>query len=123
MATCTHDGCGKTILARGLCAGHYRRARVARMAGQRCRAPGCESAPNARGLCHRHYQADAKGSSIETALARLLAGGQQEPETPLPVRLSPEAHARLNALAEASGELPTRTARRLLIDALASKKT
>lgn len=123
MATCNQPGCAGKILARGLCAAHYRRARAERMAGQRCRAPGCESAPHARGLCHRHYQADAKGGSVEQALARLLAGPQQEPEAVVPVRLSPEAHARLRALAEANAEMPTRTARRLLLDVLTSKKT
>ena len=124
MATCNQPGCAGKILARGLCAAHYRRARAERMAGQRCRATGCTTPPHARGLCQRHYLADTQGGSIEHALARLLDGPQTSaPEAALSVRLAPEAHARLRALAEANGEMPTRTARRLLLDALTSKKT
>lgn len=62
--TCTIDGCGKKVLARGWCSGHYQRwqAHGDPMGSEPprskiiCSEEGCNSNADARGLCGRHYQ-------------------------------------------------------------------
>lgn len=119
-ATCSTRGCGKPVLARGLCRVHYAQER--RQKAAPCRVTGCTAPTLARRLCSRHYQAESRSGGA-SALDRLLIAASALPEAELKVRVSPEANARLEALAGASGELPSRTARRLLMDALTTKKT
>lgn len=58
---CTIPGCGKKLLARGLCEPHYRKElrggmprKKQRYTGE-CSADGCTEPDHARGLCSTHY--------------------------------------------------------------------
>lgn len=65
--TCTIEGCGKTLLARGWCSMHYRRWRKTgdpgaaessfyRKPGLQCSVDGCEKEAATRRMCPMHYQ-------------------------------------------------------------------
>lgn len=118
MVTCTSPNCIKPILSRGLCSAHYTQARKARMAKAPCSFRGCSEPTHARGLCQKHYRASTQ-DSVTRELDRVLAPAKtRAPEEILTIRISSEALARLQALAQVEGVLPTRVARRLLMDAL-----
>lgn len=50
---CYSHGCGRPVLARGLCPQHYQAWRWRH--GKPCSVPGCSSTVIARSLCPRHY--------------------------------------------------------------------
>lgn len=65
--SCSVDGCGRDVRARGLCGGHYQRLRktgsvgdgVIRAHGRQdstCSVDGCSAGARARGLCSAHYR-------------------------------------------------------------------
>lgn len=64
-ATCSIEGCGRAMHARGLCGAHYQRnlrglpldtpLRPAPGAREGCSVEGCERPHNAHGLCKKHY--------------------------------------------------------------------
>lgn len=52
--TCSEAGCGRSVLAKGLCSLHYDRARRANPA-RKCSMGGCDKQVHGHGLCMNHY--------------------------------------------------------------------
>ena len=71
MKVCSFDGCGKKVLARGLCSSHYRMNLAgeplrpimppARSQWKKCTVSGCKAYAKAHGLCLKHYQHTRRG--------------------------------------------------------------
>lgn len=71
----------------------------------RCSAPGCrrEARYVAAQLCSGHYARRRRGVPLEGAIARPGRPPRPKPLVIVPVRLTPDALARLDELATASG--------------------
>lgn len=88
VKTCQIEGCGKHVLARGLCAAHYGRMR--RHGDPRagstqpstadpdrpavCIIPGCEKPNTSLGYCATHYQRHREGRDLDTPVVERLQG-------------------------------------------------
>lgn len=78
-ATCTIEGCGKKMLARGWCSMHYRRWRVTgdpgpaessfyRAPGVLCSVEGCEKEAATLRMCPMHYQRQRTRGDVGSAV-------------------------------------------------------
>ncbi len=72
---CTVPDCGKTLVARGVCAMHYRRMREGRPLDAPIRTPrigcnvgGCERKHHSKGMCAVHYRRSARGTGLEAPI-------------------------------------------------------
>lgn len=80
--TCSVEGCGKTVQAKGLCTKHYGRMRrngttntvYRRTDIHTCTVPGCTRPIEGRGLCLMHYSRARRGSEVRD-VAEQVAGG------------------------------------------------
>lgn len=80
---CTIDGCGKKVVAKGMCAMHYKRERrhgspqIAlrnRHTPAACSIDGCEKRVHAQGLCDMHYRRHMRGTEQADQPGRLAGG-------------------------------------------------
>lgn len=74
MTICSVSDCGRPVLSRGLCQGHYKRWRDGRpidgplrrrIPGSRCTIDGCERKHTARGMCQLHLSREAYGTPLD----------------------------------------------------------
>lgn len=87
---CNVDGCGRKVIALGLCSAHYERSRKygdplgggpmrppiseQRPLGSPCKVAGCHgvtSKGSANGMCCAHYQRARKGTDLSSPVMRL----------------------------------------------------
>lgn len=80
--TCSVEGCGNKVQARGMCSKHYARVRrngttdtVFRQTGlHACSIEGCNRLVEALGLCHMHYARHLRGSQVATVPGTVRGG-------------------------------------------------
>lgn len=80
--TCSIEGCGGAVAARGLCTKHYARQRrngttdtvYRRTDVPWCTIPGCDRPTEARGLCLMHYSRARRGSEVADVPAQVTGG-------------------------------------------------
>lgn len=115
MSGCSEAGCDAEVLARGLCARHYRASRRDRLQVELCTAPGCKRAQFCRLLCRGHYARALRGRPVEGRIQDISRGNRI-----LSIRLPSPVVARLEAQAREEGTTANRVAVRLILASLAS---
>jgi hypothetical protein len=86
MNTCSIDGCGKPVVAKGMCSMHYARERrngsphvVQRdRTVRQCSVAGCTTLARAIGLCNMHYQRHLRGASNVDVAEPVIGGSLLE---------------------------------------------
>lgn len=116
MSGCGENGCGKEVLARGLCARHYRASRRDRLQGEPCTAPGCKRPQFCKLLCRGHYARALRGRPVEGRIQDISRGNRI-----LSIRLPAPVVARLEAQAREEGTTANRVAVRLILTTLSAE--